>query len=112
MHNVLIRIFHRTPPVLICNIEGVSAVATNERWEVVDLKSVRQYNEKKPEIFIFKVITVSKLSCEVVDNGITVPLINNMPMNIYVIFSGQFQILHKIVTHICLIKGYNQKRTR
>lgn len=74
----------RTPPVLVCEIFKVNMVATNERWEVLDLKAIRKFNENKKEVHIFKVITVERICCGVLENEVYTPLFQNLPVKIYV----------------------------
>jgi len=72
---------YRTPPIVFAEVKGVAVYTTNERWEVVDLKQAREFNNNRSEIYVFKEITVNSINAYTV--GATneqVPIITNLPV--------------------------------
>lgn len=76
-----------TPPRLVVDIRDVSCVTTNERWEAVDLRQARDYNKDKPEICVFKALSVGSFNVELhAWNGERiVPLVTNLHVRLNVV---------------------------
>lgn len=66
-------------------MKGIHARTTNDRWEVVDLSTARDYNKDKKHIFVFKQVTVDSMRVCIQDNeNQEIPLIINVPIMIRV----------------------------
>lgn len=66
-----------TPPRAVLLIKGIALYTTNSRWEVVDLKKAREFNDNRPEIYVFKELTLSSINATIEDGDKVVPVIVN-----------------------------------
>jgi len=63
------------------DLRGIFIRTTNDRWEVVDLSTARDYNANLHQIYVFKAINVDSLRCIIHgDDGKEIPLIANIPV--------------------------------
>jgi hypothetical protein len=73
-----------TPPPLHIDMKGISFFTTNARWEVVDLKSAREFNTHRNDIHVFKLITMDSFNCAIIDGETRVDLLRNVKPHLQV----------------------------
>eukprot|EP01094_Clydonella_sp_ATCC50884_P019839 TRINITY_DN3972_c0_g1_i1.p1 TRINITY_DN3972_c0_g1~~TRINITY_DN3972_c0_g1_i1.p1 ORF type:complete len:1265 (-),score=322.50 TRINITY_DN3972_c0_g1_i1:137-3823(-) len=66
-----------TPPKAELLVKNIALYTTNSRWEVVDLKKAREFNDNRPEIYVFKELTVGSINATIADGDKNVPILVN-----------------------------------